>query len=340
MSAIANVIRAVNHRLLILAAVLLALGIIWAAWVTAGSPGRGQDDSASPDFGGGFGGTTSVEPAPGAMPPVATDGGFAIPEESKGESGAGVTGNGGDYQVPQGLGRTVIRYGQLELEVESVSETFDRVRLVTEAAGGYVSDSTISGRDEHQSAWLTIRIPADRFAQVVSELQGLAVEVNGFSTNSQDVTEEYADLQATIRNLKAVESQYLELLGRAQDIGEVLQVQDRLNQVRLQIDQVQGRINLLDQLTSLATLTVYLTPVMDALDTEPSDSIGDAVREAWEASLDTLESIARGVLVALVYSWWIIPLLLVGGLLARRALERRTPAEAGSARVDTPEGSA
>ncbi|MDO9445846.1 MAG: DUF4349 domain-containing protein [Dehalococcoidia bacterium] len=340
MSAVASAFRAVNHRLLILAAVLLALGMIWAAWVTAGSPGRGQDDSASLDSGGGFGGTTSVEPAPGVMPPVATDGGFAVPEESKGESGAGVTGSGGDYQVPQGLGRTVIRNGQLQLQVESVSATFDRVRLVTEAAGGYVADSTISGRDEHQSAWLTIRIPADRFAQVVTELQGLAVEVDGFSTNSQDVTEEYADLQATIRNLKAVESQYLELLGRAQDIGEVLQVQDRLNQVRLQIDQVQGRINLLDALTSLATLTVYLTPVSDIVDTEPLDSIGDAVREAWEASLDTLESIARGVLVALVYSWWIIPLLLVGGFLARRALTRRTPAEADSGRVDTPEGAA
>ncbi|MDP2327737.1 MAG: DUF4349 domain-containing protein [Dehalococcoidia bacterium] len=339
MSAIANVIRAVNHRLLILAAILLALGIIWAAWVAAGSPGRGADDSASLDSGGGFGGTTSVAPS-GAMPPVATDGGFAIPEESKGESGVGVTGSGGDYQVPQGLGRTVIRNGQLQMQVESVSTTFDRVRLATEAAGGYVADSSISGRDKYQSAWLTIRIPADRFAQVVTELQGLAVEVDAFSTNSQDVTEEYADLQATIRNLRAVESQYLELLGRAQDIGEVLQVQDRLNQVRMQIDQVQGRINLLDQLTSLATLTVYLTPVADIVDTEPSDSIGDAVREAWEASLETLESIARGVLVAVVYSWWIIPLLLVGGLLARRALARRTPAEAGSGRVDTPEGSA
>jgi len=340
MSAIASVFRAVNHRLLILAAILLALGIIWAAWVTAGSPGRGLDDSASGTSGGGFGGTASVAPS-GAMPPVATDGGFAIPEEgAKAESGAGVSGSGGDYQVPQGLGRTVIRNGQLQLQVESVSTTFDRVRLATEAAGGYVADSSISGRDQYQSAWLTIRIPADRFAQVVTELQGLAVVVDGFSTNSQDVTEEYADLQATIRNLKAVESQYLELLGRAQDIGEVLQVQDRLNQVRLQIDQVQGRINLLDQLTSLATLTVYLTPVSDVVDTEPSDSIGDAVREAWEASLDTLESIARGVLVAVVYSWWIIPLLLVGGLVARRALARRAQAEAGSARVDTPEGSA
>lgn len=340
MSAITSVFRAVNQRLLILAAILLALGIIWTAWVTAGSPGRGQDDSASVDFGGGFGGTTSVAPSVGAMPPVATDGGFAIPEESKGESSAGVTGGGGDFQVPQGLGRTVIRNGQLQLQVESVSATFDRVRLATEAAGGYIADSSISGRDQFQSAWLTIRIPADRFAQVVTELQGLAVEVDGFSTNSQDVTEEYADLQATIRNLKAVESQYLELLGRAQDIGEVLQVQDRLNQVRLQIDQVQGRINLLDQLTSLATLTVYLTPVSDVVDTEPSDSIGDSVREAWEASLETLESIARGVLVAVVYSWWTIPLLVVAGFLVRRALARRTPAEAESGRVDTPEGSA
>lgn len=339
MSSVMTALRAVNQRLLWITAILLLAGLLWGAWVTAGSPGRGNDEDSS--FLGGIGGgstgavgadigVASVAPAP----PM--DGGFPVPGvEGKAES-AGMAGGGtGELAIPSVLGRTVIRTGQVQLQVESVSDTFERIRLLAEANGGFVADSTIyGGGGKGGSASLTIRVPSERFGQVMADLQALGVEVDTLSTSAQDVTEQYADLQATLRNLTAVEGQYLELLGRAESIGEVLQVQDRLNQVRLQIEQVQGRINLLDHLTTLSTISVYLTPVREAtVIEEPSDGLLDAAREAWEASLDTLESIARGVLVVLVFSWWLIPLLALAGFVARRALRKR-------ARVDTPEGQA
>ena len=98
------------------------------------------------------------------------------------------------------LGRVVIRNGQIELVVESVEDSFQQVRQITESTGGYVSGSTLTGRDETQRAYLTLRIPADDFDSVVERLRGLAIEVHSASTSSQDVTEEYADLQARLRN--------------------------------------------------------------------------------------------------------------------------------------------
>lgn len=337
MSSVMTALRAVNQRLLWITAILLLAGLLWGVWVTAGSPGRGSDEDSS--FPGGFGGgangsmgadigVASTAPAP------SMDGGAMPAGEAKVESSGQATGGSGELTIPSVLGRTVIRTGQVQLQVESVSDAFERVRQTAEANGGFVADSTIyGGGGKDGSASLTLRVPSERFGQVMADLQALGVEVDTLSTSAQDVTEEYSDLQATLRNLTAVEGQYLELLGRAESIGEVLQVQDRLNQVRLQIEQVQGRINLLDQLTSLSTVSVYLTPVLDDVVEEPADGLLDSAREAWEASLETLESIARGVLVVLVFSWWLIPVLLVGGWAVRRALRNRT-------RVDTPEGQA
>jgi hypothetical protein len=333
MSSIATALRAMNQRLLVIAAILLFFGFAWVAWANLAGSG---DDSTAPTQGGTSVGSGFPGFAPAPMPesPPMEDMDRGSFDGATGESGVKVDpGSGGDVLLQSSIGRTVIRNGQMELAVESVTDTFERVRQMAEAAGGFVADSTIYGRGDHQSASLTLRVPADRFGQVMADLRLLGVEVNSLSTSSQDVTEEYADLQATLRNLTAVEGQYLELLGRTETIGEVLMVQDRLNQVRLQVERVQGRINLLDHLTSLATINVYLTPESNATIEKPSDGLLDAAREAWEASLAALTGIARAVIVVVVFSWWLVPVLLVALVLGRRALRTRP-------RVDTPEGQA
>lgn len=251
-------------------------------------------------------------------------------------------GEAGVTSLPSTLGRTIIRNGSVELEVESVSQSFERVRQVAEGAGGFVAESTFSGFEEHQSASLTLRIPADRFGDVVAQLQDLAVEVHTVSSSSTDVTEEYTDLQSSLRNLQAVEQQYLTLLGQAEDIEDVLVVQDRLNNVRGQIEQVQGRLNLLDNLSSMATIRVSLFPEQGAaaLATASEPGFGERVAEAWESSLDAIETVATGVAVALVWSWWLLPVVAIVAWLARRYAVRYSARAAAARRVDTPEGAA
>ena len=236
------------------------------------------------------------------------------------------------------LGRTIIRNASLALEVESVSESFDAVSAVAAGHGGFVSDSSLvrSGDDEAaRFARLTLRVPAERFEQVLDDLRALAVEVTSASTSAQDVSGEVTDLESDLRNLRAVEAQYLELLGRANTIGEVLQVQDRLNQTRNGIERAEGRIALLRSLADLATLHVELrTPDAPPIVAEPGSSTPlDAAADAWEASLATLNVLAAVVLSAVVFSWWLLPLLALAWLALRRwgrhvALPRAT--------IDTP----
>lgn len=318
--------------LVALAASALGLGDDRGSASTATEPSWRADSGVvmpSSEGGWGFDGSAGAPAGVAAVPPTAPMPAPGV--DGKGELGAGYAGP--DVASQNILGRTVIRSGSVELTVESVAEAFDRVRLIAEGAGGFVAASTFYGAGGGQSASLTLRVPAEQFGQVVANLREIAVRVDLAQTSSQDVTEEHTDLQATIRNLRAVEQQYLTLLGRTDNIGDILMVQDRLTSVRMQIDYAQGRLNLLDNLASLATLNVTLRAESAAMPETPAEGFGERIREAWESSLDAIMTVVTGVAVAVVWSWWLIPLVIVAAIVARRAY-RRGSRDA----VDTPPG--
>ncbi len=306
-----------------------------------------RDDSplAFSEAGMASGGSAAPGKTAAQMPASGADGDFM---GSKAESAAnGVMtpgGSGAPAPIADVLGRQVIRNGSVDLIVESVDESFEQVRGVVEQAGGYLASSSFSGRDESQRARMTVRIPAEKFDQVVADLRNLAIEVGSISTSSQDVTEEFTDLEASLRNLRAIETQYLTLLGEADNIGDILQVQDRLNGVRYELERVQGRLNLIENQTSLATLEIALFPESAPMTVEDQTGFRADVREAWDSSVDFVSAAGTGLVVALVWSWWLIPFLLVGALLVRRyagrLADRARGASEDPARVDTPGGAA
>jgi hypothetical protein len=228
------------------------------------------------------------------------------------------------------IDRKVIQTASLTLQVEAVGEAFQEVGRIATSAGGFVASSSFSNEGEEQVASVTIRVPAVRFQQTLASLRELGVKVEREQSEASDVTEEFTDLESRLRNLQATEAQYLEFLKRAEDIGEVLQVQDRLNGVRGEIESVKGRLNLLENLSDLATVTVHLRP--EAAPVPAPDSGGPdparAAQEAWDASLEALRSIASGIVIVTVFSWWLVPPMGLLALVLRQAFARRRRAEA------------
>lgn len=260
------------------------------------------------------------------------------------------------------LGRSIIRTGTIELQVESVTESFERVSSIATGAGGFVSESRFFGRqgdptvaprtgvDERSEpqvtmprppqggASLTLRVPANRFDDVVAQLRGVAVEVRSISTGSQDVTGDVTDLEATLRNLRAVEARYIEMLGSARTTADILQIQDRLNQTRAQIERADGRLAGLRRLADMSTLTVSLSPVVAQTTTTPGTFA--PVAEAWDASLDALRSLGLAVLVAGAFGWWMIPLAALAVWGATRLLRNTGGRPQPLASIDTPQSTA
>lgn len=268
--------------------------------------------------------------------------GFDSSESPRGEDGAAVapvpSAGEGSTNLPSSLGRTIIRNGSVDIVVESVPQAFDRVRQLVETAGGFVASSDFRGTGEYQSASLTLRVPAGQFGDIVASLEEMATEVLSVTSNSQDVTEEFTDLESSLRNLRAVEQQYLTLLGEARTINDILLVQDRLTGVRNDIERIQGRLNLLSSLADLATINVSLSPVSAETETGEKD-FGDRIADAWESSLSTLSAIGTGIAVVVVWSWWLAPILAIVGWIGwrnRGRLEGRARPQEPE-RVDTPE---
>lgn len=284
-------------------------------------------------FGGddGFDGGGASDDDAGFAQTVASSAGRATADSAEYAEEGGFGGDG--VSSASVLGRTIIRNGYVSLEVESVGPAFEAAQALALTHGGYVADSSFSGdfggRDDDDEerftyASLTLRIPADRFDRVVDDLRALALNVISISTSTQDVTGEVTDLESDLRNLRAVESTYLELLGEATEVGDVVLVHDRLTQTRGQIERIQGSLALLQSLSDLSTLRVELQsmPPDDPVD---GDGLLDAVRGGWEASLATLNVVARATLAVVAFSWWIVPIVVVvlavlyrRGLLTRR----------------------
>ena len=226
------------------------------------------------------------------------------------------------------LDRKIIQSTSVDIEVKDVGKDFQEIIRIADTAGGFVASSTFSNVDDQQVADLTIRVPASRYQQVLADIR-LMGDVARESSDANDVTEEFTDLQARLRTLEASEQRFLELLAQADGINEILIVQDRLDNVRGQIEQTQGRINLLNNLTDLATITVHLRPVAFVAETPPPNDGGGAVDplevagDAWEASLDTLLVLAAISLAVVAYSWWLVPPLALFAIITRWWVTRR-----------------
>ena len=245
------------------------------------------------------------------------------------------SGSGGDVASADLLGRTIIRNGSLNLEVQSVEQAFARVTAIAGEQGGFVANSTLErgGGDGYRYAHLTLRIPAERFDQTIAALRAIG-EVLHVSTSSQDVTGEVTDLEAGLRNLRSVETQYLTLLTNAKEIADILQVQDRLTETRGQIERSEGRLALLESLADLSTLSVDLQQTAQAPDGDGGGGPLDAAGEAWDASLATLNVIATAAVVVVVYSWWLLPIVILGALALWRWAPRRRRGARGDSDVE------
>ena len=115
-----------------------------------------------------------------------------------------------------GLGsfdRKIIESATIDLEVDDVIRSFSTVSRIASEAGGFVASSNVYSEDDERYATLTVRVPAEEYTETLERLRGLG-EVASEGSNASDVTEEFTDLESRLRNLQAVEAQYVQLLAR------------------------------------------------------------------------------------------------------------------------------
>lgn len=220
---------------------------------------------------------TAPMPAPAPVPATPPAPGMARDAASTAESKQGTSTN-----LP-GIDRKIVRTGQITLEVADIGKAMDEVAAIANELGGYVVSSNRYGNEDKNAGRVSIRVPANRFNDAFAKLRTIAVKVPNESTNSQDVTEEYTDLQARLRNLEATETQFLALLEKAKTVDEILKVQREISNVRTEIERTKGRIQYLERTTDMSFIDVNL---------QETKSVG---KNGWN-SLETLKSAINGLI--------------------------------------------
>jgi len=178
-------------------------------------------------------------------------------------------------EVPAGYGaadeekariaeRMVIHTVDLRLIVKDTQASLEAVQSLAGELGGYVASSRTWHIEEQLSASLTLRVPADQLNTALEKLRALALEVDSESISGEDVTQEYVDLEARLRNEEAYEKELLALLTetreRTSKAEDILAVYERLTEVRGRIEQIKGRMQYLENMSAMATITVELVP--------------------------------------------------------------------------------
>ena len=217
--------------------------------------------------------------------------------------------------------RKIVRTGALELTVLDPAVSAEKIRLIAESMGGYLESAQVGGTKEAPFANITIRVPASQFERAKAGIRKLAVRVDNEMISAQDVTRQYVDMEARIRNLHAEEAQYLTIMKSAYKVDDLLEVSQKLSEVRGQIEQQQAEFKTPSKQVETVAITVTQRAVADAqvfgLTWRPLYQLKVAVRDGLDAMADyatTMTAILCYVPVILAWSLT----LLFGGVLGWR----------------------
>jgi hypothetical protein len=288
----------------------VAVGVAVVAMViVAGCDGRGSGGDST------GGGGEAAQSAPAAGP--------AASGRDRAATGAKA---GSTEAAPQvrlvDLGNRIVRTATVDLEVgtDRLNDTINRATdVVTRAKGIYVGSSTSVPDGEPATGQVTFRVPVDAFEPVLRELKALGT-YRGEQSSTEDVTNQYVDLNGQLAAWRAQERVYLRLLDRARSIADVIAVQNQLQQVQSNIERLQGQVDHLEDQSSFSTIVLQLSEP-GAAAARPVGRLG----RAWATAVNGLGVMAAALLVGVV---WLTPVVVLGGLVlfGLRVLRRPRPA--------------
>ena len=244
-----------------------------------------------------------------------------VPGDADRVSADALTGSPADH-----LDRQVIRSGTLEIIATDPLRAAEQLRDLATQFSGFVVSSKVNGSGERaQSAQVTVRIPAERLDEARARVRTtIAMAVEEDTIEVRDVTREYVNEEAKLRNLHAEEAQYLAILNRATAITDVLEVSSKLADVRGRNDELEADLRFLRHQVEMSLLTANITATAEAqvfgIRWRPLYKAKLALRGALSTLADYGDSMVEvflNVPVLVLWGFTIVALLKVGWMVVR-----------------------
>ncbi|UPZ28382.1 DUF4349 domain-containing protein [Streptomyces sp. LRE541] len=293
----------------VLAALLLSGALALTGCTGADDTGSGRDKAADSD---------------------ARDAGAGAAAGSGAADSGGEGGSKGKEAAPvPGPTAHIIHTASLTVQVKDVPKSLAEARTVVENAGGMVGDETTDRDSEgRERSRVVLRIPADRYKEVRTELEGSG-KLLDLRAKAEDVTEQVVDVESRIKSQRVSVARIRELMDRASKLSDVVTLEGELSTRQADLESLLAQQASLKDRTSLATITLSLseTPVKKAAE-DDDPGFADALGGGWDAFVGMFRWIGLALSAVLPFLVGAALLLFLWVRFLRGRTPGRTPAPA------------
>ncbi|MBQ7720774.1 MAG: DUF4349 domain-containing protein [Clostridia bacterium] len=194
--------------------------------------------------------------------------------------------------------RKIVYTVNLDLETRDFDSAADQVYGICSGLGGYVESSYVSGSSLNNSggysyryASFTLRVPVQNLDKAVGEFEN-SFNVVSSNRSSDDITSSYYDVDARLKSLAEEEQRLLEMLENADELQYMIQIEDKLSEIRYQIENYYSRLQRMDSSVSYSTLNITINEVHNYNVVTHPISFGERIRTAF---VDSWAGFASGV---------------------------------------------
>lgn len=201
---------------------------------------------------------------------------------------------------PPDISQKLVRTGRIFFQSEDLEKDYEQIKGMLSGFGAYLESENQNNDNFRKNYNLNIRVPSEKFDSLLSSISKIAFRVESKYSNIDDVTERYYDLQNRIQNKKELEKRYREILSKANQVKDILEIERSLNEVRSEIELMEGQFNFLSKEIKLSSLQVQFYEEL------PYELNSPKKRGFWVRMFNALENgwqIFLTVLVGLVTLW-------------------------------------
>lgn len=226
----------------------------------------------------------------------------------------------------------MVKSASLDLRAQSLVWTSNQIQASAKNVGGYVESANVSQpKNDVQTAWLVVRVPADRLDVVIEEAKKVASSVISENLNAGDVTDQSIDLTARLNAKRAEETALVSLLDKATKVSDVIEVTDRLAFVRSEIEGLDAQQRRLEGQVAMSSLSISITEDPRVVINGDSVRDGNVIKQSvndltrWLIALGSALGaiIISGLPVVLVYGFFLWVFYRIGVFVAERVVGRK-----------------
>ncbi len=215
--------------------------------------------------------------------------------------------------------KKVIKTAHVGFETDSANYTAQRINSICREFGAYVSKEKTDNSSYRITTEITLRTPTQHFDAILEKLTTGVKKLDYQNVDAKDVTEQFVDIKARLKAKKEVEKRYIELLGKAKTIEEILSIEERIRRIQEEIEAKTGRLRYLQDQVSYSTihLEYYQNKETKVVVAKGPGFFGKsltAIKKGWDGML--------GFVVGILHIWPLVLILILGGFAIRRKFSK------------------